>query len=81
MGVIDQFSRFADGVGKVAGLVDFPQVDRPLGTGGFKIAPQGKVAGGIGAGNGDIDVRVVMEVARLGDGAKEVNSLYLGIVG
>lgn len=65
----------------MAGLVDFPQVDRPLGTGGFQVAPQGKVAGRIGARNSNVNVGVVVEVARSGDGTEEVKGLNLGIVG
>lgn len=81
LGSIDQFSVLVDHGGKVAGLVDFPQVDRPLGTGGFQVPPQGEVAGGIGAGNSDVNVGITMEVTRLGDGTEQVNGLNLGIVG
>jgi hypothetical protein len=71
----------ANGIGEVGELVNFSQINRPGGTGGFQVAPERKVGSCISARNRNINVRAITELSGPGDGAEEVNVSDLGIVG
>lgn len=70
---IDKFSGLANDSGKVAGLVDFSQINQPFRVGGFQITPEGKVSGGIGTRYGNINIGMVAKLSRLGNRAKKID--------